>query len=306
MRIVVTGANGLLGSDIAAELEARGHVCICSGRAAAYSGKSHGAAGVEYVQLDLCDARAVQRTLDKCRPDAVVHCAAWTDVEAAELPENRSQVFAVNAGGTKNVAEACRRLDCKMLYISSDYVFGGAGSEPYRADCVRFAPLNVYGQSKLDGERAVLETLKNGFIVRTSWLYGLRGPNFVKTMLRLGRSGAAVRVVNDQIGTPTYSVDLARLLVDLVETEKYGCYHATNACGYISWYEFACEIFRQAGIQTTVIPVTTEEYGPAKAARPHNSRLDTGKLVQMGFQPLPDWKNALRRCLMAVGDAWDV
>lgn len=300
MRIVVTGATGLLGSDVAAALEARGHTCIRSGRAAATDAKVQEA----YLQMDLCDARAVQEQLGQCRPDAVVHCAAWTNVDAAELPENRSQVFAVNAGGTKNVADACRRFDCKMLYISSDYVFDGAGSEPYRTDCKRFAPLNVYGESKLAGERAVCETLEKCFVVRTSWLYGSNGPNFVKTMLRLGRSGEAVRVVNDQIGTPTYSVDLARLLVDLVETEQYGCYHATNACGYISWYDFACEIFRQAGMQTTVIPVTTGEYGLAKAARPHNSRLDTSKLARMGFQPLPDWKDALRRCLVAgAGDA---
>lgn len=295
MRMLVTGANGLLGSAVAAELTRRGHTCIAAGRAP----QPRCADAAAYVQTDLCDAQAVQACIADTRPDAVIHCAAWTDVDGAELPENRAQVFAVNAGGTKNVAAACRDAGCRLLYLTTDYVFDGTGTAPYPADCDRFAPLNVYGESKLAGERAVTETLERYFIVRTSWVYGTGGKNFVRTMLRLSRTHDTLRVVSDQVGTPTYAPDLARLLVDMAESDRCGRYNAVNSGGYVSWYDFACAIFRAAGIPMTVLPVTTEEYGQSLAARPHNSRLDTGKLTEAGFAPLPDWQDALARCLAA-------
>ena len=276
MNILVTGANGLLGSSVMTELRRRGHHGIAVGRAP----QCRSIDAAAYVQADLCDASAVQALFVGVQPDAVIHCAAWTDVDGAELPENREQVFAVNRDSTQNV-------------------FDGTYPAPYPADCDRFAPLNVYGQSKLDGERAVCGTLAQHFIVRTSWLYGAGDKNFVRTMLQLSRTHDTLRVVCDQVGTPTYVPDLARLLADMVETDRYGRYNAVNSGGYVSWYDFACEIFRAAGIPMTVLPVTTEEYGRSLAVRPHNSRLDTAKLAAAGFRPLPDWQDALARYLAA-------
>ena len=293
MNILVTGANGLLGSSVMTELRRRGHHGIAVGRAP----QCRSTDAAAYVQTDLCDASAVQALFAGVQPDAVIHCAAWTDVDGAELPENREQVFAVNRDSTQNVAEASRDHGCKLLYVTTDYVFDGTYPAPYPADYDRFAPLNVYGQSKLDGERAVCGTLAQHFIVRTSWLYGAGGKNFVRTMLQLSRTHDTLRVVCDQVGTPTYVPDLARLLADMVETDRYGRYNAVNSGGYVSWYDFACEIFRTAGIPMTVLPVTTEEYGQSRAVRPRNSRLDTTKLAAAGFRPLPDWQDALARYL---------
>lgn len=293
MNILVTGANGLLGSAVLTELRRRGHHGIAVGRAP----QCRSADAAAYVQADLCDASAVQALFAGAQPDAVIHCAAWTDVDGAELPENCEQVFAVNRDSTKNVAEASRDHGCKLLYVTTDYVFDGTYPAPYPADCDRFAPLNVYGQSKLAGERAVCGTLTQHFIVRTSWLYGAGGKNFVRTMLQLSRTHDTLRVVCDQVGTPTYVPDLARLLADMIETDRYGHYNAVNSGGYLSWYDFACAIFRAAGIPMTVLPVTTEEYGQSLAARPRSSRLDTGKLAESGFAPLPDWQDALARYL---------
>ena len=302
MKILVTGVNGQLGHDVVNELIARGHEGIGSGSSAAYHGVADGSAAAvgPYVQMDITDEKAVQAVMEKIRPDAVIHCAAWTAVDAAEDQENQAKVYAVNVLGTKNIAQFCKELDAKMLYISTDYVFNGQGTEPWKADCQTFDPLNVYGKSKLEGELAVKELLEKYFIVRIAWVFGLNGNNFVKTMLKVGKNHDTLRVVNDQIGTPTYTADLARLLVDMLETEKYGTYHATNEGGYISWYDFAREIFRQAGYSTKVIPVTTEEYGLSKARRPFNSRLDKSKLGEKGFAALPDWKDALKRYLAAV------
>ena len=292
MNILVTGANGLLGSSVMTELRRRGHHGIAVGRAP----QCRSTDAAAYVQADLCDAPAVQALFAGVQPDAVIHCAAWTDVDGAELPENREQVFAVNRDSTQNVAEASRDHGCKLLYVTTDYVFDGAYPAPYPADCDRFAPLNVYGQSKLAGERAVCGTLAQHFIVRTSWLYGAGGKNFVRTMLQLSRSHDTLRVVNDQVGTPTYVPDLARLLADMVETERYGRYHATNE-GICSWYGFACEIFKQAGMdQVKVTPVDSASY-PAKAKRPSNSRMSKEKLTENGFERLPDWQDALSRYL---------
>ena len=286
MKVLVTGVSGQLGYDVKEILTQRGIETIGAGRA----------------EFDLTDAEATERFLLQYRPDAVIHCAAWTNVDGAEDEENIPKVFAVNAEGTRNVARACKELDCKMLYISTDYVFDGRGTEPWKPDCREFAPLNVYGQSKLEGELAVAELLEKFFIVRIAWVFGLNGKNFVKTMLNLGEKYDTLRVVSDQIGTPTYTYDLARLLGDMIETEKYGYYHATNEGGYISWYDFACEIFRQAGMSTEVIPVTTAEYGLSKAARPFNSRLDKSKLTEQGFASLPDWRDALARYLKEMGN----
>ena len=299
MKIFVTGVNGQLGHDVVNELCIRGHECTGSDVTPAYTGISDGSAVTKaaYIGLDITDARRVAEALRAIMPDAVIHCAAWTAVDAAEEPENRDEVFAVNRDGTRNIADACKTLGCKLMYISTDYVFGGQGTEPWRPDCRDYAPLNVYGRSKLDGELAVSGTLETCFIVRIAWVFGLNGKNFVRTMLNVGRTHDEVRVINDQIGTPTYTLDLARLLADMIETEKYGYYHATNEGGYISWYDFTKEIYRQAGLSTKVTPVTTAEYGISKAARPFNSRLDKGKLVENGFMPLPDWRDALGRYL---------
>ena len=304
MKVFVTGVAGQLGHDVMNELAKRGHEGIGTDLAAEYSGVQDGSAVTKmpYVPLDITNAEAVAETLEELRPDAVIHCAAWTDVDGAELPENREQVFAVNRDSTQNVAEASRDHGCKLLYVTTDYVFDGTYPAPYPADYDRFAPLNVYGQSKLDGERAVCGTLAQHFVVRTSWLYGAGGKNFVRTMLQLSRTHDTLRVVCDQVGTPTYVPDLARLLADMVETDRYGRYNAVNSGGYVSWYDFACEIFRQAGRATKVQPVTTAEYGVSKAARPFNSRLDKSKLAANGFTPLPDWKDALARYLKEIAE----
>ena len=303
MKVFVTGVGGQLGHDVMNELAKRGHEGIGSDIAARYSGMEDGTAvcAMPYVQLDITDKEAVEKVLSEAAPDAVIHCAAWTAVDAAEEAENVPRVRAINADGTRNIAAACKSLDCRMMYISTDYVFDGQGTEPWKPDCTAYAPLNVYGQTKLEGELAVREALEKYFIVRIAWVFGRNGRNFVKTMLNVGRTHGSVRVVNDQIGTPTYTYDLARLLVDMIETEKYGCYHATNEGGYISWYDFCCEIYRQAGLKTEVIPVTTAEYGLSKATRPFNSRLDKSKLVENGFTPLPDWRDALERYLRQEG-----
>ena len=303
MKAFVTGVGGQLGHDVMNELAKRGHEGIGSDIAARYSGMEDGTAvcAMPYVQLDITDREAVEKVLSEAAPDAVIHCAAWTAVDAAEEAENVPRVRAINADGTRNIAAACKSLDCRMMYISTDYVFDGQGTEPWKPDCTAYAPLNVYGQTKLEGELAVREALEKYFIVRIAWVFGCNGKNFIKTMLNVGRTHGSVRVVNDQIGTPTYTYDLARLLVDMIETEKYGCYHATNEGGYISWYDFCREIYRQAGLKTEVIPVTTAEYGLSRAARPFNSRLDKTKLVENGFTPLPDWRDALERYLRQEG-----
>ena len=302
MKVLVTGVGGQLGHDVMNELYKRGYEGIGSDIAPAYSGAQDGTAvtAMPYVQLDITDCAAVQKVIGDCRPDVVVHCAAWTAVDLAEDEDKIEKVRAINAGGTANIAKACKELDCKMVYISTDYVFDGQGTEPWQPDCKDYKPLNVYGQTKLEGELAVSGTLDKYFIVRIAWVFGVNGKNFIKTMLNVGKTHDTVRVVNDQIGTPTYTLDLARLLVDMIETDKYGYYHATNEGGYISWYDFTCEIFRQAGYTTRVIPVTTQEYGLSKAARPFNSRLDKSRLVQKGFTPLPDWKDALGRYLKTL------
>ena len=303
MKVFVTGVAGQLGHDVMNELAKRGHEGIGTDLAAEYSGVQDGSAVTKmpYVSLDITNAEAVSKTLEERRPDAVIHCAAWTAVDLAEDDDKVEKVRTVNAGGTRNIANACKAQDCKMLYLSTDYVFDGQGTEPWKPDCKDYKPLNVYGQTKLEGELAVSETLEKYFIVRIAWVFGLNGKNFIKTMLNVGKTHDTVRVVNDQIGTPTYTYDLARLLVDMIESDKYGYYHATNEGGYISWYDFTCEIFRQAGYSTKVIPVTTEEYGLSKAARPFNSRLDKHKLVENGFQPLPSWQDALSRYLVEIG-----
>lgn len=297
MKTLVTGVNGQLGHDVMMELHKRGYEAVGCGSSPAYRGMQDAVASMSYVQLDITDDAAVDKVLQEIKPDCVCHCAAWTAVDVAEEPENKDKVFAVNVDGTRNLARACQALDAKFMYISTDYVFNGQGTEPWKADSQEFAPLNVYGKSKLYGELAVKELLRKYFIVRIAWVFGLNGNNFVKTMLKVGKNHDTLRVVNDQIGTPTYTADLARLLVDMLETEKYGTYHATNEGGYISWYDFAKEIFRQAGYPTKVIPVTTEEYGLSKARRPFNSRLDKSKLKEQGFQPLPDWRDAVGRYL---------
>lgn len=299
MKVLVTGVAGQLGHDVMNELAKRGYDGIGTDIADSYSGVQDNTAvvGMPYVRLDITNAESVEKAIKEIKPDVVVHCAAWTAVNAAEDEENRDKVFAVNVEGTKNIARICKEIDAKMVYTSTDYVFDGQGTEPWKPDCKEYAPLNIYGQSKLDGELAVSEILDKYFIVRIAWVFGTNGNNFIKTMLKVGKKFDTIRVVNDQIGTPTYTYDLARLLVDMIETDKYGYYHATNEGGYISWYDFACEIFRQAGYSTNVNPVTTEEYGISKATRPFNSRLDKTKLVENGFTPLPDWQDALKRYL---------
>ena len=284
MKVLVTGVAGQLGHDVVNELEKRGHTAI----------------GVDVAEMDITDGAACERVITQAAPDAVIHCAAWTAVDAAEDEENREKVRAVNATGTENIAKVCKAIDAKMMYISTDYVFDGQGETPWAPDCKDYAPLSVYGQTKLEGELAVSSLLEKYFIVRIAWVFGVNGKNFIKTMLSIGQKYPALRVVCDQIGTPTYTLDLARLLVDMIETEKYGYYHATNEGGYISWADFAKEIFRQAGMETQVTPVTTAEYGLSKAARPFNSRLDKSKLVESGFEPLPTWQDALRRYLAEI------
>ena len=263
-----------------------------------------------YLSLDITDKEAVKRVIESVKPDAVIHCAAWTAVDMAEDDDKVAKVRAINAGGTQNIADVCKKLDCKMVYLSTDYVFDGQGTEPWDPDCKTYQPLNVYGQTKLEGELAVSETLDKYFIVRIAWVFGVNGKNFIKTMLNVGKTHDTLKVVSDQVGTPTYTYDLARLLVDMIETDKYGYYHVTNEGGYISWYDFTKEIFRQAvelghteysEDRLTVLPVTTAEYGLSKAKRPFNSRLDKSKLVKNGFTPLPTWQDALRRYLKEIG-----
>ena len=287
MKILVTGVGGQLGHDVMNELKKRGHRAIGTD-----------VQGVCDIALDITDANAVSAAIHEIRPEALIHCAAWTAVDAAE--DQEELVRSVNGVGTANLAAACKECGCKMMYISTDYVFDGQGETPWQPDCKDYAPLNVYGQTKLEGELAVAELLEKFFVVRIAWVFGKNGKNFIKTMLNVGKKYDTVRVVNDQIGTPTYTFDLARLLVDMIETEKYGYYHATNEGGYISWYDFTCEIFRLAGYDTKVIPVTTAEYGLSKAARPFNSRLDKSKLAEMGFEPLPTWRDALARYLKEI------
>ena len=302
MRIFVTGVAGQLGHDVMNELEKRGYEGIGSDVAPEYTGIQDGSAVTKmpYVSLDITNKNAVEQTLEQIRPDVVIHCAAWTAVDMAEDDDKVEKVRAVNAGGTENIALVCKKLDCKMVYTSTDYVFDGQGETPWDPDCKDYKPMNVYGQTKLEGELAVSRNLEKYFIVRIAWVFGVNGKNFIKTMLNVGKTHDTVRVVKDQIGTPTYTYDLARLLIDMVETDKYGYYHVTNEGGYISWYDFTCEIYRQAGYDTKVIPVTTEEYGMSKAARPFNSRLDRSKLVKNGFTPLPTWQDALSRYLKII------
>lgn len=282
MKVLVTGARGQLGHDVMLELARRGYEAV----------------GVDAGEMDITNAAACARVIGGCAPDAVIHCAAYTAVDAAE--DNEDVCRCVNALGTEHVARICAQLGIKMMYISTDYVFGGQGESPWQADCTDFAPLSVYGRTKLEGELAVRRLIKRHFIVRIAWVFGKNGKNFVRTMLALSEKHDTLRVVCDQIGTPTYTADLARLLADMIETEKYGTYHATNEGGYLSWYEFACEIFRLSGKHTAVLPVTTAQYGLPKAARPFNSRLDKTKLAECGFAPLPHWRDALERYLREI------
>ncbi|MCR5111351.1 MAG: dTDP-4-dehydrorhamnose reductase [Ruminococcus sp.] len=294
MKAFVTGVGGQLGHDVMDELAKRGYEGIGSDILPSVDTE------YPYVQLDITNAEAVEKAISEVNPDVVVHCAAWTAVDAAEDEENKPKVKAINVDGTQNIANVCKKLACKMIYISTDYVFNGQGTEPWTPDCKDYAPQNVYGQSKLDGELAVANTLDKYFIVRIAWVFGVNGKNFIKTMLNVGKTHDEVRVVCDQIGTPTYTLDLSRLLVDMAETEKYGYYHATNEGGYISWYDFTVEIYKQAGMSTKVTPVTTAEYGLSKAARPFNSRLDKSKLIENGFTPLPAWQDAVARYLKEI------
>jgi dTDP-4-dehydrorhamnose reductase len=286
MKVLVTGVKGQLGHDVVNELLRRGHTPI----------------GVDIEEMDITDFKSVEKVIKGEMPDAVVHCAAWTAVDLAEETENFDKVMKVNFEGTSFIAKVCKEIDAKMVYISTDYVFDGKGDIPWEADCKDYKPQNVYGQSKLKGELAVSQILDKYFIVRIAWVFGLNGKNFIKTMLNVGKKFDTVRVVNDQIGTPTYTLDLSVLLVDMLETNKYGYYHATNEGGYISWYDFTLEIYRQAGLETKVIPVTTAEYGLSKAVRPFNSRLDKSKLTENGFNRLPDWKDAVKRYLKEIGE----
>ena len=299
MKVFVTGVAGQLGHDVMNELASRGYTGVGTDLAESYSGIQDGTyvTMAEYVSLDITNKEAVMNTIKSVKPDVVVHCAAWTAVDLAEGEDKQAKVKAINVDGTQNIANACKEIDAKMVYISTDYVFDGQGTKPWNPDCKDYKPLNVYGETKLGGELAVSNTLSKYFIVRIAWVFGKNGNNFIKTMLNVGKKLDTLKVVNDQIGTPTYTYDLARLLVDMIETDKYGYYHATNEGGYISWYDFACEIFKQAGYTNTIIPVTTAEYGLSKAARPFNSRLDKSKLVENGFKPLPTWQDALARYL---------
>ncbi len=311
MKVLVTGVAGQLGHDVMNELAKRGYEGVGSDVAPAYSGIMDGTAvtTMPYVPMDITDQAAVERIITEQNPDVVVHCAAWTAVDLAEDDDKVAKVRLVNATGTENIAMVCKKLDCKMVYISTDYVFDGQGTEPWQPDCKDYKPQNVYGQTKLEGELAVANNLEKYFIVRIAWVFGVNGKNFIKTMLSVGKNHDVLTVVNDQIGTPTYTYDLARLLVDMIETEKYGYYHATNEGGYISWYEFACAIFEEAAAlgfeaydaeHLTVKPVTTAEYGASKAKRPFNSRLDKSKLIENGFEPLPTWRDALKRYLKEI------
>ena len=294
MKVLVTGVKGQLGYDVVHELNQRNHEAI----------------GVDIEEMDITDKSSVTKVIKEVNPEAVIHCAAWTAVDAAEEEDNQEKVYLVNGVGTANIAAVCDELDIKMMYISTDYVFDGQGTEAWNPDCKDYNPPNVYGKSKLEGELAVSSTLSKYFIVRIAWVFGKNGNNFIKTMLKVGKTHDRITVVNDQIGTPTYTLDLARLLVDMIETDRFGYYHATNEGGYISWYDFAKEIFRQAvelghreysEDRLTVVPVTTAEYGVSRAARPYNSRLDKSKLAENHFIPLPTWQDALNRYLKEIG-----
>lgn len=311
MKVFVTGVAGQLGHDVMNELAGRGYEGVGSDIKEEYSGIKDGTPveSMPYVPMDITDQASVEKVLTEVKPDVVVHCAAWTAVDLAEDEDKKEKVRAINVDGTKYIAQVCKKLDCKMIYLSTDYVFDGQGETPWNPDCKDYKPLNVYGETKLAGELAVSETLEKYFIVRIAWVFGKNGKNFIKTMLNVGKTYDILTVVDDQIGTPTYTFDLARLLVDMLETEKYGYYHATNEGGYISWYDFTKEIFRQAvemghkeysEDRLTVKPVTTAEYGVSKAARPFNSRLDKSKLVENGFTPLPTWQDALARYLKEI------
>ena len=302
MKVFVTGVNGQVGHDVMNELARRNIEGIGSDLKPVYSGVADGSAvtAMPYVALDITDKEAVHKAITGIHPDAVIHCAAWTAVDMAEDDDKVELVRRVNAEGTQNIAVACKAVNCKMMYISTDYVFNGQGTESWQPDCKDYAPLNVYGKTKLEGELAVANTLDKYFIVRIAWVFGLNGNNFINTMLNAGKKFPELRVVNDQIGTPTYTLDLARLLADMIETEKYGYYHATNEGGYISWYEFACEIFKQAKYDVKITPVTTAEYGLSKASRLFNSRLDKSKLAENGFIPLPVWQDAVKRYLQEL------
>lgn len=311
MKVFVTGVAGQLGHDVMNELKKRGYEGIGSDIAPVYSGAKDGSAVTKmpYVAMDITDAASVERVLAEVKPDVIVHCAAWTAVDLAEDEDKKEKVRAINVDGTANIAKIAKTIDAKMVYISTDYVFDGQGEKPWEPDCKDYAPLNVYGQTKLEGELAVTNTLEKYFIVRIAWVFGVNGKNFIKTMLNVGKTHDKLNVVCDQIGTPTYTFDLSRLLVDMIETDKYGYYHATNEGGYISWYDFTEEIFRQAVAmghreyskeRLSVVPVTTAEYGVSKAARPFNSRLEKRKLVEAGFTPLPTWQDALKRYLREI------
>lgn len=311
MKVLVTGVAGQLGHDVMNELHKRGYEGIGSDIAEEYSGVADGTpvTAMPYIQLDITDEKAVEEKITQESPDVVVHCAAWTAVDLAEDEDKADKVRAINAAGTEYIAKVCEKLDCKLVYLSTDYVFDGQGTKPWEPDCKDYKPLNVYGVTKLEGELAVVKRLSKYFIVRIAWVFGKNGKNFIKTMLNVGKNHDRITVVNDQIGTPTYTFDLARLLVDMIETEKYGYYHATNEGGYISWYDFTKEIFRQAvelghpeydEERLKVVPVSTEEYGVSKAVRPFNSRLDKSKLLENGFTPLPTWQDALARYLKEI------
>lgn len=295
MKVLVTGVAGQLGHDVMQELAKREIPAV-------------GTDLKEGIPLDITDEKAVHQVLQKEKPTVILHCAAWTAVDLAEEEQNKKTVYAVNVTGTENLAKEAAALGARFVYISTDYVFNGEGTTPWKPDCTEYAPLNYYGQTKWQGEQIVKQYLSSYFIVRIAWVFGLNGGNFIKTMLKVGKNHDRLTVVKDQIGTPTYTKDLARLLVDMIQTEKYGIYHATNEGGYISWYDFAVEIFRQAATldpaydeeHLQVVPVTTEEYGVSKARRPFNSRLDRSKLVEQGFEPLPDWKDALARYIKEV------
>lgn len=295
MKVFVTGANGQLGHDVIKVLRRRGHIEIGTDLQKLSEETSAG------ISLDITQRDAVFRIIREVKPDAVIHCAAWTAVDLAEEDGRVDIVRNINVNGTQYIAEACKAVGARMLYLSTDYVFDGHGTIPWKPDCRDYRPLNVYGQSKLDGERAVSRILDSYFIVRTAWVFGENGNNFVKAMLKAAKSCSEVQVVNDQTGTPTYTPDLAELLVDMVETDRYGYYHATNEGGYITWYDFAVEIYRQAKLKMNVIPVSTSEYGRRRAARPLNSRLDKSRLTENGFQPLPSWQDALSRYLKKSG-----
>lgn len=304
MKYFVTGVAGQLGHDVMNELNKRGYVGVGTDLAPEYAGIQDDSyvTTAEYVSLDITNNDEVQKIIEMVDPDVIVHCAAWTAVDAAEDEDKQAKVRAINVDGTQNIANAAKKINAKMVYLSTDYVFDGQGIKPWKPDCKDYKPLNVYGQTKLDGELAVVNTLDKYFIVRIAWVFGVNGANFIKTMLKLSENHDELTVVSDQIGTPTYTYDLARLLVDMTETDKYGYYHATNEGGYISWADFAKEIFKQSGKDVKVTPVTTAEYGVSKAARPFNSRLDKSKLVENGFDPLPTWQDALSRYLKIIND----